>query len=68
MEDINRKYVGDTSNGPVRVRIEESHPLDENFNGNWDSDHFVDHIHIEHRKNRISGSWGKVGIIKQQYH
>ena len=41
------------------VRIEGPHPLDENFNGDWGSDHFIDHIHIEHRKNGISGQWGK---------
>lgn len=43
----------------VRVRIEGPHSLDENLDGNGDSDHFVDHIHIEHRKSGISGQWGK---------
>lgn len=60
MDEVGGKYIGDTTNnGPVRVRIEEPHPLDDNFNGDWDSDHFVDHIHVEHRKNVTSGQWGK---------
>lgn len=59
MRNTDGKYVGEASNGPVRVRIEGPHPLDENFNGDLGSDHFIDHIHIEHRKNGKTGQWGK---------
>ncbi|MBQ4522883.1 MAG: hypothetical protein IJA10_08015 [Lachnospiraceae bacterium] len=59
MDEVDGKYVGETSTVPVRIRIEGPHPLDENFNGDLDSDHFIDHIHIEHRKNGTSGQWGK---------
>ena len=59
MNNVNGKYLGETINGPVRVRIEGPHPLDKNFNGDWNSDHFINHIHIEHRKNGNVGPWGK---------
>jgi len=38
MNDEGGKYVGETSRGPVRIRIEDPHPLDEHFNGDWTSD------------------------------
>ena len=59
MEENNGKYIGETSKGPVRVRIEGPHPMDENFNGDFDSDHFVDHFHVERKKNGLTGQWGK---------
>ena len=59
MQNVDGKYVGDTSQGPVRIRIEGPHPMDDNFNGDIESDHFVNHFHIEHRKNGATGQWGK---------
>ena len=59
MQCIDGKYVGETSNGPIRIRIEGPHPIDPNFTGTPNPDHFVDHMHVEYRKNGLSGQWGK---------
>lgn len=52
-----RKFVGEDSVGPVRVRIEKAHPEDPGFTGTPDPLHTVDHLHIDRRKNITSGQW-----------
>lgn len=53
-----RKFVGEDSLGPVRVRVEKAHPDDPGFTGTPDPLHTVDHLHIDRRSNGTSGSWG----------
>lgn len=52
-----RKFIGQDSLGPLRIRIEKAHPPDPNFTGVPDPLHTVDHIHIERRVNVNSGAW-----------
>lgn len=44
MQNVDGKYVGETSQGPIRIRIEEPHPMDYNFNADIESAHFVNHF------------------------
>jgi len=53
-----RKFVGEDSNGPMRVRIEQGHPEDPTFTGPEDPLHTVDHMHIDRRENGLTGKWG----------
>ena len=52
-----RKFVGEGSAGPVRVRVEKAHPTKPNFQGTPDPLHTVDHLHVDRRKNVTSGGW-----------
>jgi len=52
-----RKFVGNDSSGPLRVRIEKGHPADPNFKGKPDPLHTVDHLHIDRRANGNTGPW-----------
>lgn len=59
MTNMEGKYVGESSNGPVRVRVEDAHPEKPGFSGQENPDHEVPHIHVEHKKNGLTGPWGK---------
>ena len=59
MTEQNGKYIGQSSNGSVRVRVEEAHPNKPAFIGQESVDHNIPHIHIEYRQNGVSGPWGK---------
>jgi len=59
MTNDNGKYLGESSSGPVRIRVEDAHPIDPEFTGIENPDHIISHVHIEHRKNGITGPWGK---------
>lgn len=61
MTEVNGKYIGEGSNGPVRVRVEDAHPRDPDFIGDVSPDHYVPHVHIEHRVNGKTGPWGLGG-------
>ncbi len=52
-----KKFSGEDSKGPMRVRVDKAHGTDPNYTGPHDSLHDVDHIHIERRKNETSGPW-----------
>ena len=59
MTENNGKYTGESSKGPVRVRVEDAHPATPGYSGPTDNDHLVDHVHIEYRENGATGGWGK---------
>jgi len=59
MVEQNGKYVGESSNGPVRVRVEDAHPQNPGYSGHENPDHKVPHVHVEHRQNGTTGQWGK---------
>jgi RHS repeat-associated protein len=52
-----RKFVGEDSSGPMRVRVEKGHPADPNFKGKVDPLHTVDHLHIDRREKGMTGPW-----------
>ena len=53
-----RKFVGQDSEGPMRIRIEQAHPDDPTYTGPEDPLHTVDHMHIDRRANGSTGPWG----------
>jgi len=59
MVEQNGKYIGDGSNGPVRVRVEDGHLSNPDFSGPIGIDHEIPHVHVEYRKNVLTGPWGK---------
>lgn len=59
MTEQNGKYVGESSNGPVRVRVEDAHPEKPGYSGHENPDHEVPHVHIEHKQNGATGQWGR---------
>jgi len=59
MVDQNGKYVGISSNGPVRVRVEDAHPQEPGYFGHMNPDNEIPLIHVEHKKNGTTGPWGK---------
>ncbi|MBL1230957.1 hypothetical protein IW492_17155 [Enterococcus sp. BWB1-3] len=59
LKEENGKYIGEGTEGPVRIRVDDAHPQKPNFTGPSNPDHVVDHIHIEHRKNGDTGPWGR---------
>lgn len=52
-----RKFLGEDSKGPMRIRIEKAHASDPNFTGTPDPLHTVDHLHIDRRKNKTTGGF-----------
>lgn len=52
-----RKFVGEDSHGPIRVRIEKAHPDSPDYTGPIDPLHTVDHLHIDRRENGQTGGW-----------
>jgi hypothetical protein len=56
--DTSRKFVGEDSQGPVRIRVEQGHASDPDFTGTPDPLHTVDHMHIDRRANGQTGPWG----------
>lgn len=58
MTNNNGKYVGESSNGPVRVRVEDGHLGKPGFSGQESIDHEIPHVHIEYRQNGATGPWG----------
>ena len=52
-----RKFVGEDSNGPLRVRVEKGHLDDPNYTGPPDPLHTEDHLHVDRRKNGNTGKW-----------
>ena len=61
-ENKNGKFVNNNgSNGPVRVRIEDAHTSNPGFTG-ANPYHEVPHIHVEYRKNGMTGPWGEPEI------
>ncbi len=53
-----RKFIGEDSQGPLRVRVEKAHAADPSFSGTPDPLHTVDHLHIDRRSKVTSGPWG----------
>ncbi|MBP3365464.1 MAG: hypothetical protein J6K96_00565 [Treponema sp.] len=58
MTNQNGKYYGNSSTGPVRVRVENAHKPTPGYKGSTNNDHLVDHVHVEHRMNGSTGKWG----------
>ena len=56
MENINGKYYGHDSRGPIRVRV-EIHENKPGFSGPSSPYHEVEHFHIDRRSKGDSGSW-----------
>ena len=56
MENINGKYYGHDSRGPVRVRVEK-HEKKLGFNGPLNPYHEIPHFHIDRKSKETSGSW-----------
>lgn len=56
MENINGKYYGHDSRGPVRVRV-EMHEKKLGFNGPLNPYHEIPHFHIDRKSKGTSGSW-----------
>ncbi|MBP3950151.1 hypothetical protein [Bacillus suaedae] len=43
----------------MRVRIEDAHKPSNNPNVKMKPDHDIPHVHVEHRKNGLTGPWGQ---------
>ena len=56
MDNINGKYYGYDSRGPVRVRV-EVHEKRLDFNGPLNPYHETPHFHIDRKSKGTSGSW-----------
>lgn len=59
MINQNGKYIGESSYGPVRVRVEDAHLKKASTPAHQNPDHDVAHIHVEHRRNGPTGPFGE---------
>ena len=65
----NGKYIGEDSNGPIRIRTNEMHMSDPDFTGVPNPMHTAPHFHIERRVNGLTGKWKEIftGLMEMLY-
>ena len=57
LNNLNGKYIGTDSNGPIRIRSNEIHPENPNFTGVASQYHTTPHFHIDRRVKGDTGDW-----------
>lgn len=57
LENLNGKFIGSDSYGPIRIRFYEIHEADPYFIGIPSPYHTIPHFHIDRRVNGETGRW-----------